>query len=72
MTKRRFSDYSPRTRTFLLAIGLLQVSLNAAAQVDLSRRPASQVRGPKFAWRLVSLLNIFGPLAYFRWGRISK
>jgi hypothetical protein len=56
----------------LVALGVLQVSLNAAAQVDISRRPASDVRGSKIGWRLISLINVFGPLAYFRWGRVPK
>src|SRR4029453_16199921 len=61
MAKRRFSDLSPRSRMLLVALGVLQVSLNAAAQVDISRRPATEVRGSKIGWRLVSLINIFGP-----------
>jgi hypothetical protein len=56
----------------LVALGVLQVSLNAAAQVDISRRPASDARGSKIGWRLISLINVFGPLAYFRWGRVPQ
>lgn len=56
----------------LVALGVLQVSLNAAAQVDISRRQASDVRGSKIGWRLMSLINVFGPLAYFRWGRVPQ
>jgi hypothetical protein len=56
----------------LVALGVLQVSLNAAAQVGISRRPASEVHGSKIGWRLISLINVFGPLAYFRWGRVSQ
>jgi hypothetical protein len=71
MASRRFHDLSPRSRTALIALGAVQISLNIAAQVDISRRSANQVRGSKIRWRLVSLINVFGPLAYFRWGRIS-
>jgi len=72
MTKRRFSDLSPRSRTVLVALGAVQISLNVAAQVDLSRRSASEVRGSKIGWRLMSPINLFGPLAYFRWGRLHE
>ena len=72
MDKQRFRDMSPRRRTFFIGLAIVQVSLNLAAQVDISRRPASQVRGSKVRWRLVSLINVFGPLAYFRWGRVSS
>jgi hypothetical protein len=72
MTKRRFSDLSPRRRMLLVALGAVQISLNLAAQIDISRRSPSEVRGSKIGWRLVSLVNIFGPVAYFRWGRVPK
>ena len=40
----------------------------AAAERDLSRRPADQVRGSKLVWRIVCT-NALGALGYFRWGR---
>lgn len=49
--------------------GVLQVGLLLAAEVDLARRPADQVRGSKMAWRAVCLVNFVGPIAYFVWGR---
>jgi hypothetical protein len=67
--KRRFRDLSPRSRRLLVALGAVQLSLNVAAQIDISRRMSAEVRGPKVCWRLVSLINVLGPLAYFRWGR---
>ena len=71
MTKRRFRDLSPMSKSLVIAVGVIQVGLNVAAQIDITRRPASQVRGPKLRWRLLSFVNVFGPLAYFRWGRQS-
>lgn len=67
--KRRFADLSPASRAVLTALGVVQVGLLVAAEADLARRPAAQVRGSKTGWRLISLVNVFGPLAYFRWGR---
>jgi hypothetical protein len=44
------------------------LALVAAAELDLQRRPADQVRGAKALWR-VACLNALGAAAYFRWGR---
>lgn len=71
MAKRRFRDFSPRAQAALVALGILEVALFAGVQIDVSRRPADQVRGPKLRWRLLAFINVFGPLAYFRWGRMS-
>lgn len=44
------------------------VGLVAAAERDIHRRPADEVRGSKLLWRLLSL-NALGAASYFRWGR---
>lgn len=64
-----FSDRSLLSRIAIVLLGAVQVSLLIAAQVDIQRRPAEQINGPKTRWRLVCLINIIGPLSYFRWGR---
>ena len=69
MAKRKFSDLPPVVRALVVAIGAAQVGLLVAAQVDISRRPAEQIRGRKAMWRAIGLLNTVGPLAYFKWGR---
>lgn len=66
---RTWRDLSPCTRTVITAAGTVQLGLFAAAQIDLTRRTADQVRGSKLRWRLLSFVNFFGPLSYFRWGR---
>jgi hypothetical protein len=40
--------------------------------IDLKRRPASQVRGPKWLWASTALLNSAGvvPVYYFIVGRV--
>lgn len=60
---------SPPTRAALAALGVVEAGLLLAAQVDISRRSPAQVRGRKIVWRLVSLINIVGPIAYFTRGR---
>jgi hypothetical protein len=53
----------------LIPLVLLQLGLMAAALVDLSRR--ERVRGGnKLIWGIaIVVINLFGPLAYFLFGR---
>jgi hypothetical protein len=44
------------------------LGLVAAAERDIQRRPADEVRGSKLLWRVLSL-NALGAAGYFRWGR---
>jgi hypothetical protein len=67
----RFSELSPPLRAVLMVVGALQVTLFVAAEADITRRPAAQLRGSKTKWRLICLLNTVGPLSYFRWGRVD-
>jgi hypothetical protein len=69
MQHKQWSDFSPTQRRAILALASLQLSLTATALTDIARRPAHQVRGPKWAWALASLVSFIGPLAYFLWGR---
>jgi hypothetical protein len=66
---KRWSELSVPGRVGISILGTIQVALLIAAQVDIQRRPASEVNGSKTVWRLVCLLNTIGPLSYFRWGR---
>lgn len=68
-SKRRFKDLSPAQRAGVLALGSVQLALLATALVDLSRRPADEVRGKKAAWFPALFINFFGPLAYLKFGR---
>lgn len=68
--KKRWSELSPKTRGAIVAAGAVQVALSIAAQVDLTRRPAEKVRGPKICWRAIAMVNVFGPIAYFLRGRV--
>jgi hypothetical protein len=49
--------------------GVVQLSLLAAALVDLRRRPAEQINGSKKMWVPLAFVNFLGPLAYFAFGR---
>ena len=70
--KLRWSELSARTRRLIMVGAGLEGILKIAALVDLWRRPADQVRGPKAAWAVgVALANSVGmvPLSYFLFGR---
>jgi hypothetical protein len=59
-------------RSLQVAVALLlagEVVLIAAAERDIQRRPAEEIRGRKVIWRVITLNNFIGPTIYFRWGR---
>jgi len=69
-TKKRWADLGPVSKLAVVVAAAVQFALAGAAWADLARRPADQVRGPRWRWALVVLVNFVGPLAYFRWGRV--
>jgi hypothetical protein len=70
--KRRWSELSEGQRRVIMITGVLEGILKIAALIDLRRRPASQVRGPKWLWAstmgVVSSAGVL-PIAYFLLGR---
>lgn len=69
MARKRWSDLSDREKTAVLVMASVQISLAATAWVDLARRPAELVRGPKPAWALGIAVSFVGPIAYFTVGQ---
>jgi hypothetical protein len=68
---RRWSDLSQQQH-FMIIVGVaVEGVLKLAMLLDLRRRPAEQVKGPKWAWATSALINTAGvaPLAYFVVGR---
>lgn len=68
MTRRRWSDLTPRQQTAVLVLGSAQLSLAATAWADLARRRVDEVNGSRLRWALIIAVNFVGPAAYFRWG----
>jgi hypothetical protein len=65
----RWAQLSERQRTLLVGAAAAELSLKIAALVDIARRPADQIRGPKMLWRAAMAINLLGPLSYFLIGR---
>jgi hypothetical protein len=70
--RKQWSDLSPRTRRLLSVAAVFEGILKLAALIDLKRRPASQIRGPKWLWAtVVAVISSAGvvPISYFVFGR---
>lgn len=70
--KKKWSDLSPVQQKATIAGGAVELVLTAVALRDLARRPASDVRGPKWLWVLSFVVQPFGPIAYLTRGRGSR
>ena len=67
--KKSWKDLPPAARFGTVILGAAQLAFLAAAQRDIYRRPADQIRGSKTFWRLATLVNFIGPGSYFAFGR---
>ena len=71
-SRKQWSELSPRTRRLLTVTAVIEGILKLAALIDLKRRPASQIRGPKWLWAtVVTVVSSAGvlPVSYFAFGR---
>jgi hypothetical protein len=69
MQRKRWSDLSTQQRVMIIIGGVIQVALLGATLLDLRRRPAEQIRGPKKLWAGLAFVNYIGPISYFLFGR---
>lgn len=69
MENRSWSQLGPLAKVGVFVLAIFQIGLLAAALVDMSRRPADRIRGPKVLWFPVAFVNFIGPVAYFVVGR---
>ena len=70
--KKRWDEFSPRTRKLITAAATFEGVLKIAALIDLARRPADEVRGSKAKWATaIVVVNSAGalPVYYFARGR---
>jgi hypothetical protein len=69
---RQWSDLSERTRRLLTTAAVAEGILKLVALIDIKRRRASQIRGPKWMWAtMVAVVSSAGvvPISYFIFGR---
>jgi hypothetical protein len=64
-----WSDLTRTQQRLIIAFAAVETALTATALVDLARRPARQVRGPKQLWVLGCFVQPVGPIAYLALGR---
>ncbi|WP_446663427.1 hypothetical protein [Flexivirga sp. B27] len=70
--KQKWDDLTPTQRKLLVVGATIDAAARSAALVDLSRRPAHEVRGPKWLWAAaLPVVNSVGilPAVYFVAGR---
>jgi hypothetical protein len=70
--RKQWSDLSERNRRLLIAAAAAEGILKVAALIDIKRRPATQIRGPKWLWATaVTVISSAGvlPVSYFVFGR---
>jgi hypothetical protein len=69
--KLRWSDLNPTQKALIVAGAGAELVLTAAALRDLSLRAPGTVRGSRLLWVLAFVVQPFGPLAYFAFGRVA-
>ena len=68
-SSRRWSDLTSGQQAAVAGAAVVELTLTTMALVDLARRPAAQVRGPKPLWVLACFVQPVGPIAYLALGR---
>ena len=67
--QKQWSDLTQIQKAGIVITGILQVTLLAAAQWDIHRRPEEEIRGNKWIWTAFTFVNFVGPISYFLLGR---
>lgn len=70
--KRKWSQMTESQKAIAIATILVQFTMAVLAWRDLALRSKQEVRGPKWRWAVAIGANFFGPIAYYRRGRISS
>jgi len=68
-TNKRWDELTDRQQKSLIVLAGVELILTTVALIDLARRPAEQVRGPKALWALGCFIQPIGPIAYLAGGR---
>lgn len=65
----KLNSLKPITKKGLILTAFVQIILLIWAQQDITKRPKSKIKGKKWLWRIIACIDIFGPVAYFKYGR---
>jgi len=68
-SKKTWAELSKTQQTVIVVAGAAELVLTSIALVDIVRRPATQVRGPKVMWVASFVVQPVGPIAYLVIGR---
>ena len=69
MQPKQWQDLTDRQKRGIVVLGALQITLLAAALIDIRRRSADAINGSKRLWTAIVFINGIGPIAYFVFGR---
>ncbi|MBS1847693.1 MAG: hypothetical protein JST73_05395 [Actinobacteria bacterium] len=69
--KKKWSELSPAGKFGVVGALAAHVVLVGLAHRDLSHRPADEIRGPKWVWRMATAANSTMVGAYFLFARRS-
>jgi len=68
-TNKRWDELTDRQQKSIIVLAGVELIITTVALIDLARRPAEQVRGPKALWALGCFIQPIGPIAYLAAGR---
>jgi hypothetical protein len=69
MANHPFSEMPRWQQIGTLVVAPIELILTVTAAVDLARRPASKIRGPKPLWWIGIFVQPLGPITYLKWAR---
>ncbi|MFA7324804.1 MAG: PLDc N-terminal domain-containing protein [Candidatus Nanopelagicales bacterium] len=69
MAKKQWSDFTKGQQRAIIVGATVEFIMTSIAIVDLVRRPASEIRGPRGLWLLGVWVQPIGPIAYLALGR---
>ena len=67
--KKRWSDFSRRQQQAIVLGAIAELAMTTIAVADLTRRPATQLRGAKPLWLVTFVVQPIGPILYLLVGR---
>jgi hypothetical protein len=67
--RRRWADMSPLEKTGNILMAVADIATVALTLLDIRRRPANEIHGSKRMRVMTALIQPFGPVLYFLFGR---